>query len=165
MLAVIVITKAEAAPLLKELVANVKSFCAQFEGADRRGSPGAATAQCIELINSGVDQNRFLFDRKQASSCLQAFKSHNPLSPCQTVLIGKGTDGTQCESSNDCRIPLICQGAHDSRNGKCSAPLKEGSPCDNESVYASRFFAASKRGPCAQGLHCAIGQHQVCVKD
>ena len=152
-------------PLAKDMVLNVKNFCTEFEAAAKAKSQGSAIAQCIELINSGVAQGRFRFDRVQASHCLTAVKDGQALLSCHQVLLGARAKGASCESSNDCMMPLICLGAQASQNGKCAQPLPEGSSCDDESVYASRFFAASNRGVCAPGLKCTIGRKQVCTKD
>jgi len=152
-------------PLSKDLALTVKSFCQQFEGHGGQRNQASATAQCIELINSGVSQGRFRFDRVQANSCLEAQKASKPITACTQVLLGSRAKAEKCESSNDCMMPYVCQGAQASQNGTCSLPLEAGSACDDESVYASKFFAASNRGVCAPGLKCAVGRKQVCVKD
>ena len=152
-------------PLAKDLVTSVKTFCNQFEGIAAKRSSSSAAAQCIELINSGVSQGRFRFDRAQASVCLSAQINGTALTACQSVLTGTKTIGDKCESSIDCQQPYICKGAQASQTGKCTAPLSVGSPCDDESVYASQFFAVSNRGVCASGLHCAVGRNQICAQN
>ena len=152
-------------PLAKDLVTSVKTFCNQFEGIAAKRSSSSAASQCIELINSGVSQGRFRFDRTQASACLSAQTTGTNLTACQSVLTGTKTAGDKCESSIDCQQPYICKGAQASQTGKCTAPLSVGSPCDDESVYASQFFAVSNRGACASGLHCAVGRNQICEKN
>ena len=152
-------------PLAKDLVTSVKTFCNQFEGVAAKKLASSAAAQCIELINSGVSQGRFRFDRAQASLCLSAQVNGMTLTACQSVLTGNKIVGDKCESSIDCQKPYICKGAQASQTGKCTAPLSIGSPSDDESVYASHFFAVSNRGVCASGLHCAVGHNQICAKD
>jgi len=152
-------------PLAKDLVTSVKTFCNQFEGIAAKRSSSSAASQCIELINSGVSQGRFRFDRVQASVCLSAQTTGTTLTACQSVLTGTKTIGDKCESSIDCQQPYICIGAQASQTGKCAAPLSAGSPCDDESVYASQFFAVSNRGVCASGLHCVVGRNQICTKN
>ena len=146
-------------------VESVKAFCQQFELANTPNKRGAATAQCVELINSGVSQGRFRFDAQQAAACLDAQRSGANLTACRLVLSGMHSAGQECESANDCQPTLICQGAHAGHNGQCHEALSAGSPCDDEAVYASLFFKASNRSVCASGLHCAIGRKQTCVKD
>ncbi len=152
-------------PLARELVITVKSFCQQFESQRNQRNEASAIAQCIELINSGVSQGRFRFDRIQAGNCLDSQKAAKPTISCTQVLLGTKGKGDKCESSNDCMMPYICQGAQASQNGTCNHPLEAGSACDDEAVYASKFFAASNRGVCAPGLKCAVGRKQVCVKE
>ncbi|MBM4253377.1 MAG: hypothetical protein FJ146_15520 [Deltaproteobacteria bacterium] len=149
-------------PIAKDLTLSIKSFCQQFESYGSQKNLASATAQCIELINSGVSQGRFRFDRVQAMQCLDAQKTNKSSQTCTQVLLGSRKKSETCESSNDCVMPYVCLGAQASQNGSCNLPLEAGATCDDEAVYASKFFAASNRGMCAPGLKCLVGRVQKC---
>ena len=135
----------------KESQGSVKWFCGQFETAhDKSRNASHAVQQCIELINSGVAQQRFRYKKDVAITCVQ------DQSTCAGVLIGNITAGGACESSFDCPQTLVCIGPRGGPPGQCAKPLASGQTC-NEEVGAGSFFAAAlaKRGACGPGLHCA----------
>ena len=147
----------------KESQGSVKWFCGQFETAlDKGGNASHAVQQCIELINSGVAQQRFRYKKDVAITCAQGQPT------CASVLTGNIAAGGACESSLDCQQALVCIGLRGGPPGQCTKPLASGQTC-NEEVGAGRFFAAAlaKRGACSPGLHCAHrdGAADHCTKD